>query len=292
MEVIGSANLDLVVEIPRLPAPGETVGQGTLRRGPGGKGLNQAVAAARFGATTRFIGCVGDDAEGLALLAFLEAEGVATDEVQRMALATGTAVVLVDAAGENLIAVAPGANAALDGTRAMATPPDVLLAQLEVPLMAVAARARAVRPHGTQVVLNVAPAPFDARGLEALADVLVGNETEARTLTGVEDPVVAAERLTDLAATVVVTLGARGALAVGPGGLVRVPAPRIESVDTVGAGDAFCGVLAAALAQGRDLGSALSTACAAGALTATRRGAAAAMPTRAEVEQLAGTVQP
>ena len=276
--VVGSVNRDVVVTVDRLPEPGETVVGADHFESPGGKGANQAVAAARLGADVSFYGAVGDDPPGRALVAGLAAEGVATTGVRLIPdVPTGLAVITVDAAGENTIVVVPGANAALgtedvaEWSRALAAA-DVLLLQQEVPVAVVAA---AVTVATGTVVLNPAPArPVDVATLAAV-DVLVPNRSEAALLAD-------SDRLGDLAALgplVVVTLGAEGAAIVDSAGVTAVPAPQVTAVDTTGAGDAFCGALAASLASGASLRAAVDRAVGAGALATTRSGARSAMPT-------------
>jgi len=292
--VVGSANIDLVMEVERLPRPGETVGHGRFRSGPGGKGLNQAVAAARFGAATAFVGCVGRDLHGDVLEQALRDEGIDTTGLGRTATATGSALILVDARGENAIAVAPGANdeVVADGASAAAVSANdqgVLLLQLEIPVATALAVVRAA-PTGRQVLLNIAPAPT-AAALGDFADrvgVVIANQEEAGAVTGLRDLAAAAKALRSmLHATAIVTAGARGLAVCGPDGNWLLAAPTVVAVDTVGAGDAFCGVLAGALAQGCSLAEAVRLGAAAGALTATRAGAAEAMPQRGEIIELA-----
>ncbi|WP_035796893.1 ribokinase [Kitasatospora mediocidica] len=304
--VVGSLNMDLSVTVPRLPAPGETVSGADVVRGAGGKGANQAVAAARLGARVRMVGLLGEDAFGVELRARLTAEGVDDSAVATLpGAASGLAMIVVQRDGENTITLSPGANGRLD-VRALESltpgplvgPGDTLLLQLEVPLRTVLAAAGAARAAGALTVLNAAPLPGPGPSTAELlraVDVLVVNETEATGLLGpVADADAAepdwpgrAERLRELGpTTVVITLGAAGAIAVGPSGRHRQPAFPVEAVDTVGAGDAFCAQLSVALGTGRPLPEALRRACAAGALAATRPGAQDALPVRAEVDAL------
>ena len=280
VHVVGSVNLDLVVRAATLPAPGETVTGGTFERHGGGKSANQAVAAARRGATVRMIGAVGADDLGDEAIADLVAEGVDVTHVARLGSAeTGVALIVVDEAGENQIAVASGANAELDpatveAALAGATEGGVALLGLEVPDAAVLAGARAARASGLQVLLNPAPArPLPAE-LLALSPVLTPNATEASQLSGEADPEAAARALTArTGAPVVVTVGADGALLADGDALERIPAPRVEAVDTTGAGDAFNGALAAALAGGAALADAVREAVAVAAEAVRRPGA-------------------
>jgi len=262
--VVGSANVDLVARCERLPRAGETVTDATLERIPGGKGANQAVACARLGARTRFIGCVGSDDLALRLL---EREGVDTTAVVRDGGESGTALILVAASGENSITVAPGANTRLTAEDVEVGESDAVICQLEIPAAAVHAAA-AQAPF---FCLNAAP----ARGpVELEPDLLVVNRYEYEAL-GARDGLVA------------LTLGAEGAVLLEAGQEVaRATPPRVVAVDGTGAGDAFCAALVVSLFQGRERGEALARACAAGALAASRMGAAPSMPTAAELDRL------
>ena len=300
--VAGSANLDLVVEVETVPVAGETVLGGDLRRIPGGKGANQAVAAARLGRRVTMIGRVGDDDAGSVLRSAMESAGVDTTYL----LATegtpsGTALIAVGADGDNAIVVSPGANGRLTAVDVEAaadalTAADVVLLQLEVPLEAVSA---AVRCAGGTVVLNPAPAPATMLPSELLdgVDVIVPNQTELATMAGHAglspigdvDPetAVALARGLPIAAAVV-TLGAAGAIVVTPTDATHVPAPAVTPVDTTAAGDAFCGALADALVGGADLVRATEWAVRVGAAATLRHGAQPSLPTRDEVEHLLG----
>lgn len=284
--VVGSANVDLAVDVPRPPKAGETVLGGRLRRSPGGKGANQAVAAAfAGGADTTFVGALGSDEAADLVLVSLGGAGVRTDLVERADAPTGTAFVTVSPDGENAIVVAPGANDHVRIGAAQAeriADADVVLAQLEIPLDVVAAAAAAKRP-GALMVLNAAPSRELPDSLWDVVDLLVVNEHEAADLAG--EP----EKLLKRVPAVVVTLGGEGcAVLRRDQEPVRIPGIPVDVVDTTGAGDTFCGVLAAALAQGRDLPEAAKRASAAGALAVTRPGAQAAVPTAAEVDALGG----
>ncbi|WP_125776000.1 ribokinase [Antribacter gilvus] len=292
--VVGSANVDLVVDVPRHPSGGETILGGELRRTPGGKGANQAVAAARAGgADTTFVGALGRDDAADLLLASLAAAGVRTDVVARVAAPTGTALITVSPDGENAIVVAPGANAHVQvgtvqaGRLAVA---DVVLAQLEVPVDVVLDAARA-RRRGALFVLNAAPWRDLPDALWEQVDVLVVNEHEAAGLAGPRPtPDVAAALLARVPA-VVVTLGGDGSLVARRGSpLVRLPGIPVDVVDTTGAGDTYCGVLAASLARGLGLAEAAHLAGVAAAITVTRHGAQAAVPDAGEVAVSAGGV--
>jgi ribokinase len=294
--VVGSVNIDLVVEVARLPVAGETVLGGTFRTAGGGKGANQAVAAARLGARVDLVACIGQDVNGRHLRAALRAERVGLRDVRRVAQATGVAVILVERGGQNVIAVASGANASLtpldvqnaEGRLAQA---DTVVAQLEVPLDAVAAAASVARRTGAIFVLNGAPARPDLDEVLRLVDVLVVNETELGIFTGSraargEEVVAAQELLRCGPRAVVVTLGARGAVLVEATGTTAVPAFAVHAVDTTAAGDAFVGALAARLHGVEALAEAARYASAAAALACTRPGAQPSLPTAAEVERL------
>jgi ribokinase len=292
--VVGSANVDYVVSAPRLPAPGETVTGGTLLINHGGKGANQAVAARRLGAEVRIIGCVGDDAAGAAIRTGLAAEGIGVDGLfSTPDAATGTALIVVDPAGRNQIAVAPGANHRVSVEMVAARQDDlawaeVLLCPLELPPPTVAWALGQANARGALTIFNPAPVQPLPDDVWPHVDYLTPNEGEAARLTGgLADPEAAARALLARGVgTVVVTLGAQGVLACGSGPPVRVSTPAVAAIDTTGAGDAFNGALAVALTEGRPLGDALHFATAAGALACTRRGAQNALPTRAAVEAL------
>lgn len=268
--VVGSANLDLVVEVSRPPRVGETLLGRAGWRFPGGKGLNQAVAAARTGAPTTFCGVVGADEAGAVLEGALTEAGVEAALRRSASAPTGVAHVLAFDDGDNSILVAAGANGELTPEDALAgiAGAAVVLGQLEVPFAAVATALGAAHASGALTILNAAPAHAAAVDLLADVDVLVVNETECAELGGVERLLGAG------AGTVVLTEGAAGVTLHRPGRPgVHVPAFRIDAVDTTGAGDAFCGALAAGLAQGQDIERALVRACAAGAIVAGHRGA-------------------
>jgi len=311
--VCGSLNMDLVACVAALPRPGETVAGYGLQRLPGGKGLNQAVAAARMGARVAMIGARGDDADGATLEALLAAEGVDTRGIlQRRADAgaaasavhTGLAQVMVADDGENAIIVHGGANATLtpgEVRTALAALPHagVAVAQLETPPDTVAAFFEAARTRGMRTLLNTAPALPDTRDLLALADIVVLNETELAQYAvassgasgdaggeprSLEAYAALARRLLDRPdQTIIVTLGEQGALCVTADGVIPHPAPQVKVVDTTGAGDCFCGVLAALLAKGHALAQALPYAVRAASLAVTRVGAAPSMPHAAEI---------
>jgi ribokinase len=305
--VVGSLNTDISLAVPHLPGPGETVlSAASAAIGGGGKGANQAVAAARLGAAVRMVGCCGDDEFGARLRAGLAAEGVDASGVRVVAgAASGVALITVDAAGENAIAVAAGANGLAgpdEVAAALAAPCDVLVASAEIPAAVLAGVLGRAREAGVTCVLNLAPAPDGAAGLLAGGvDWLVVNEQEAavvlgRAVTGPQEAPAAASALAATGAgNVVITLGAAGAvLAPAPGapGAVAVPGFSVASVDSVGAGDAFVAALAVALAAGVGPLAAVRAACTAGAAATTRRGAQAALPRPADVLAATGTPWP
>ena len=285
--VVGSVNTDLVVVSERLPAPGETVTGGTFSRHGGGKGANQAVAAARLGARVTMVGAVGADPFGDEALELLAAEGIDVAAVARADAPTGVALIAVDAAGENQISVASGANAALDAEAVehavRAAGPGVVLLGHEVPEAAVLAGARGGR-DGVPIVLNPAPARPIPEELAARGPILTPNAGEAAELTGEHDPEAAARALADrTGAPVVITLGAAGVLLHARKVSGTVLAPEVDVVDTTGAGDTFNGALAVALAEGRELRQAVEFAVVAAALSTRAGGAREGMPRRDEV---------
>lgn len=274
--VVGSTNVDLVVTGQRLPAPGETVSGGLFSRSPGGKGANQALAAQRQGARVTFIGAVGDDALAAEALQILKAGGADVSGVVTVAgSATGVALIAIDAAGENQISVAPGANHKLQPSDLNVAGFDAVLCQLEISDATVSAAAL----QATNLFcLNAAPARPIPQDVVDRADVIIVNETEHASLIN---------QLDRFPRLLVVTKGAAGADAYRGGELVASGTPPVvEAIDTVGAGDSFCGVLVVDLARGLDIAEALGRACAAGALAATRPGAQNALPTAAELDSL------
>jgi ribokinase len=293
--VVGSANVDFTLALPRLPQPGETVTNGTLLVNHGGKGANQAVAARRLGAEVRLIGCVGADASGRAVRAALTAEGVdAAGLMTTDIAATGTALILVDRDGRNQIGVAPGANRALtvEDVRARADDfawAEIVLASCEIPLDAVREALTLARARGRPTILNPAPVPDAGLAFLELVDYLTPNAGEATRLSGVAEARGAAAALRSHGARcVLITLGERGVLGYGDGAPFHVPAVVVEAVDTTAAGDSFNAALAVALVEGQALVAAVGFACAAAAITCTRRGAQPSLPTRDEVERRRG----
>jgi ribokinase len=294
--VVGSCNVDFTAGVRDLPQRGETVLGIRFSMVPGGKGENQAVAAARQGAATALIGCIGSDVFGDQIVAALHGDGVDTSHLTRVPdQSTGIAQIVVDERGDNAIVVAPLANHALDRARVHAASEAlrtarVVLAQLETPLDAVTAAFELGRAGGATTILNPAPA-LELPDL-SLVDVIVPNETEAATLTGdaVADAAGAQRAAGALrargAAAVLVTLGHQGAVWVDEHRTLDVPAFPVDALDATAAGDAFCGALAAAFATGTDLEDALRRAAAAGALATTVAGALPSLPTAAAVDHL------
>ncbi|WP_428032887.1 ribokinase [Ancylobacter sp.] len=302
--VFGSINMDLVAAVTAIPRPGETVLSPGYRTLFGGKGANQAVAAARMGSDVTMVGRVGQDGFGEACRANLAANGVGTDHIVAGTAPTGCAFITVDAAGENAITVASGANAAVEGSDVPASllgPQTLAVMQMEIPLAASLAAATRVRNAGGRVIWNLAPAPADLgaaelRALLATTDILVVNEIEAlmaaKALGGATDFKAAARRLAREGNTIcVVTAGASGAFFSTPDGETRhVPAVPVSPVDTTGAGDTFVGVLASELARRGELAlrstldAALGRACAAASMACLATGAQAGMPTRPQLD--------
>lgn len=285
--VVGSLNADLVLAVDAIPEPGMTIASTGVHRFPGGKGANQAVALARLGASVAMVGAVGDDDDGAFLRGVLRQEGVDVDRVRTVAgVPSGLAVITVDGRGENAIVVVAGANASV-GADAIApgdlAGADLVVLQLEIPIGGVLAAARHGRAAGARIVLNAAPAVPMHPDLLHEVDALVVNASEARLLSGADDPIAAAAALRDAGpSVVVVTLGAGGAI-VDDGRCVRVAAFPADVVDTTGAGDCFTAGFAIGLADGLEAAAAARFAAAAAGLAVSRRGAQA-MPTRAEVE--------
>ncbi len=290
--VVGSINMDMVAHASRLPAPGETLVGQSFVMAPGGKGANQAVAAARLGAQVAFVSRVGTRQHGAELLQALEAEGVDASAVARdPAALPGVAVIMVASeGGENAIVYVPGSNADLtpadvQAAAAQFQPGAVVVAQLEVPVPAIQQAFELARAAGARTVLNAAPALAVPTALLALCDWLVLNETEAQQLAGTED-VEAAARLLQArgARELLVTLGAAGVLMLDAAGqMQRLPATAVKAVDTVGAGDTFVGGLATGLAEGCSAEQAVRLGMAAAAIAVSRSGVQSAMPLRAEL---------
>jgi len=299
LTVLGSLNMDISVFVSRLPGPGETIlGAGAVIA-PGGKGANQAVAAARLGGAVRMVGCVGTDEFAGGVTAALAAEDIDHAAIRAVpGCATGLALITVDAAGENMITVAPGANGQAgeqEAAAALAAPADILVLSAEIPAKVLAAALGSARDLATACLLNLAPVPGEAASLlSAGVDWLVVNESEAsvilgRTVAGLRD---AAGAAADLAAGgarhAVVTAGSQGAVLAGAAGTESVPGFRVRSIDSVGAGDAFVAALGVTLAAGLPPAAALRAACAAGATATTRRGAQTALPRPADIRAATG----
>lgn len=302
--VVGSLNADLVVRTARFPSPGETIQGNDLAIIPGGKGANQAVAASRLGADVAMVGRVGKDAFGTDLIENLKENKVDTSHVpQDDSVATGTAVIVVDARGQNSIVLSPGANGKVSPSDAESAPfgnpssssargASLLLLQFEIPIETVVHAARLAKEKGLRVLLNPAPAHEVPDELLQSADFLLPNETELGLLAGqpVSDLASAETAARSLvsrgAANVIVTLGANGALIVNADEVEHIPSFNVKAVDTTAAGDAFIGGFASALLKQRPLEEAVRFACACGALAATRFGAQPSLPTREEVETL------
>ncbi len=289
--VLGSANMDLVVRQPRLPEPGETMFGSSFSTVPGGKGLNQAIAAARVGGSVAFLGAVGGDAFGRELRETLAAAGVDTDGIALVERPTGTAHISVLDGGENAIVVVPDANGVElpldDVQRDAIRAARYLVVQFERPLPLVAEAVAFARSVGVTTVVTPAPVMPLPEGFLEQVDILVPNAGEARELAGLDDETDAARALSKRAGTVVMTRGARGALVARGGEIVEEVLPyAVTPVDTTGAGDTFTGVLVARLAAGASEPEALRAAAVAAAIATTRAGASTSMPTWDEVEPL------
>ncbi|MDB5621665.1 MAG: ribokinase [Devosia sp.] len=290
--IFGSTNLDQIGTVSRLPRPGETVAGGTFSVSPGGKGANQALAARRAGADVRHVSAVGDDVFAEAALALLKADGIDLSQVRVASEPTGIAMILVDGDGENVIAVLPGANGTLspgdaDATLAEMQPGSVLLLQQEIPQEATARALQLARERGAVSILNTAPFLPTTAAIAPQASILVANESEFALLCGGPQADIV-QAMQDWASrhkqTVIVTLGGAGARAATPDGLISVPALPITPLDTVGAGDTFCGYLAAGLDAGLDLEAAVRRATVAASLACLKPGAQPAIPRSAELE--------
>ncbi len=299
--VIGSTNMDITIKVPQLPAVGETVLGGQWLLSPGGKGANQAVAAGRAGADVTFVSAMGEDEFGTQALNNLQQNGINTSCLHVLPDAqTGVAIIMVDDQGRNIIAVSPGANALItpahvDATGDEVAAADVLLAQLEIPIETVARAVEAAHCAGTRVVLNPAPAPTTALPREMLShvDVMVANEIELGQIAaqmGVSSQDYAPQAVLDCGVgSIIVTLGERGVRLHTREGESHIDAYKVRAIDTVGAGDTFCGAMACALAEGQDLTSAAGFANVAAALATTAIGAQSSIPTRAQITKALAT---
>ena len=292
--VLGSLNMDLVVRVPRAPEAGETLQAHALMTNPGGKGANQAVACARMGARVAMIGCIGADDFGTQLRGVLQADSIDTGHVRVAGDTSGVAVIFVDDAGENRIAIVPGANALLSASDAdtasrVLSSARITVLQFEVPMDAVERAAQIARASGRRVLLNPAPVRAVPDSLWPMIDLLVLNETEASALAGVPvDGVEAAKRAADTLAlrgptTVILTLGAAGVVVSEVAGTRHVAAIPVETVDTTAAGDTFIGAVCASLVRGDDVDTAVNLAVRAAAVCVTRLGAQASIPYRREL---------
>ena len=291
--VFGSANVDLVMALPSLPAPGETVLTEGYQAVPGGKGANQALAACRAGSDTTFVGAVGDDAYSELALSLLSSEGVDLSPVKFSDRPTGCAVVMVDDDGENAIGVASGANLDVQAGQIndqLLQKTDVLVLQQEVPVEQNAELARRARAQGVEIVFNLAPAARVPDEFLADVDYLIVNQVEAAFLAGEADPgevhTLAHTLARDHNLTTIITLGAEGAHAASGDEMHSISAPVVEVVDTTGAGDTFTGYLAAGLAAGKPLEQCLSQAVGAASLACTRLGAQSAIPKAGQLTEL------
>jgi ribokinase len=290
--VVGSLNMDLVVRVPRFPAPGETISGGDLVLIPGGKGANQAVAAARLGGNVAMLGRVGSDDFGQALLENLAQNRVDVSRVRCDEAATGTATIIVDAHGQNSIVLSPGANGKVTPDEVIDLPAaDTILLQFEIPSETVLSTAQQASEKGMRVIVNPAPARTVSPELLKLVDILVPNETELSLLTGwsvtdgASTEAAARQLIEQGAGMVVVTRGEQGALSVTGTGVQSVPAFNVNVVDTTAAGDAFIAGLAVQLAEDKPIHDALTFANACGALAVTKFGAQTSLPIREEVDK-------
>jgi ribokinase len=292
--VLGSINMDLIASVSRLPTPGETVTGDNFVTAPGGKGANQALAARRAGADVVMAGAVGEDEFAVPALTYLRYDGVDLNRVKSVIKATGVALIFVGADGENVIAIVAGANGTVtaeDAKSAVANMKrgDTLMLQLEIPAAAIEAGLKAAREKGVTSVINTAPITADARRLAQLADVVIANESEFELFCGkkaLSSGAREAEMLRinqETRQTLIVTLGADGVVAVRNGNLYRAKSLEVEPVDTVGAGDTFCGYLVAGLDRGLKFEAALQRATIAGSLACTKAGAQPSIPVDREV---------
>jgi len=290
--VIGNATVDLSFEVDHLPQPGETLLASSRMIDAGGKGLNQAIVAHRAGADVSYVAAIGEDLEGEIVSRRLLDEEMDIAHLQRRKGATDQSIIYLDPKGENAIVSTAAMAASLgtldaEGPLASLKPGDLLLMQGNLSLATTEGCLERARRQGARTLLNPAPIAFDYAGLWPLVDVAIVNEIEGRILAGMQSPSQAAAHLLSLGAgAVIVTLGAAGALLVTRDGVRSMPAPAVQAVDTAGAGDVFCGVLAAALYRGGSVADAVPLAVAAASLAVTRRGTSGAFPTAAELADL------
>lgn len=294
--VVGSLNMDLVVTVEKLPVKGETIFGKNFMTFPGGKGANQAVAAAKLGAKVSMVGAVGQDAFGKNLLDSLGESGVDTSCIATVDKPTGTALITVAQEGANCIVVVPGANEVcsiqdIDKALQGSENPGILLVQHEVPEEIVEYSIRAAKKLGWMVILNPAPARLIKAEILGMIDMIIPNETEAAILTGnqvssLAEATLAGEKLLAMGvATVIITLGDQGALCCRPNGFSHILPYKVTAVDTTAAGDAYVGALATALSEGREIMDSATFAAAAAALSVTRPGAQPGLPWREEVDK-------
>lgn len=301
--VVGSYGVGLTMRVPKVPAPGETVSGGSFDEGPGGKGSNQAIAAARLGAEVSFLTAVGSDDFGRAARELWQREGVNANKVVTAEAPTMVGFILVDTAGENCISIAPGAldelNAsAIESIRPEISAADILVVSMEIPLAAVTAALRIGREVGTRTLLNPAPAQALSDELWPLIDIITPNQTEAPVLLGLDadhgmsDHDLIAELRLRTGGSAILTRGGRGALVADAESTFEVPAVRVGTVvDTTGAGDSFTAALAVAIAEGRSLGDAVLFAAAAGAHAVTIAGVVPSLPTREQLNTEIGSTR-
>ena len=295
--VVGSSNVDLTARVRTLPRPGETIGGARLHQANGGKGANQAVAAARLGADVTFLTCLGNDANGEMLSAQFAAEGIDTSKIKFSATPTGTALIFVDDNAENCIAVAPGSNndllpADVEGIRDSISGAAYMLLQLEIPMPTVEKAILLADESGVRTILNPAPMAPLSDGILKHIWLITPNQTEAHSLTGIDvndedDARKAAEALfAKGVGNVIITMGSKGSLVCTPGETTFVPARKVKAIDTTGAGDVYNGALVAALAEGKSLVDAAGIATAASSIAVTRMGAQTSAPHRNELDNI------
>lgn len=290
--VIGSFNVDIACFLDTRPQPGETIAGTSIKIGLGGKGANQAVAAARAGADTVFVGAVGDDALADVAVAPMDAAGIDLAALQRTHGETGAAHIRIDAAGENDIVIVAGANNKIETAEIFAAiesaggPGSVLLMQLEIPVHQVVAALQAAKQQGMTTILDPAPAVALPKEVWASVDYVLPNETESARYTGTSEPAPAARWFIDHGVnTVIITLGAAGVLVMDADGTSEFSTPQVTAVDTTAAGDTFAGYFAAALAAGQPVSQAVTTATCAASLSVTKQGASESVPTSEQVAE-------